>query len=118
MKNKTFLDPDIHFKVLNIIKNEPSITQRGLSAKLGVSLGAVNFCIQALIKKGQIKTRNFKNSSDRAAYLYVLTPMGMQQKAIMMTGFLRRKINEYHQLKKEINLIRSELNQKDFYDVK
>ena len=118
MKSKIFLDPDIHFKVLNTIKNDPSITQRELSTKLGVSLGAVNFCIQALIKKGHIKTRNFKNSSDKAAYFYVLTPKGIQKKASLINGFLKRKINEYHQLKKEINLIKLELNQKDLYDFK
>jgi EPS-associated MarR family transcriptional regulator len=100
------IDPDIHFKVLHYLEENPHITQRELANKLGISLGAANFCLKALVEVGHVKMNNFKNNSNKSAYLYLLTPIGFAEKAILTTNFLSRKMAEYHALKKEIDSIK------------
>ena len=85
------------------------MTQRELADALGVSLGKANYCLKALIGKGFIKARNFKNSHNKRAYLYVLTPQGIEAKAKISVQFLRRKISEYEALKAEIDQLQQEL---------
>lgn len=106
-KNLKTIDLDLHFRVLSIVEEEPGITQRELAKKLGISLGGVNYCLKALIEIGHIKTRNFNKNPNKLAYLYLLTPQGIAKKTLLTTGFLKRKINEYHALKAEINHLKS-----------
>ena len=101
------IDPDVHFRALNLIEREPSLTQRELAQKLGISLGGVNYCLKALIDIGHIKAGNFKKNLDKSAYLYLLTPKGVAEKALLTAGFLKRKMAEYNALKKEIDAIQS-----------
>ena len=91
---------EIHYHVLKHIESNPSITQRELAKELGVSVGKVNYCLKALIDKGWIKANNFKNSNKKLAYFYILTPSGLEQKAKITVNFLKRKINDYEELKK------------------
>jgi EPS-associated MarR family transcriptional regulator len=107
-KNKT-IDPDIHFRVLHVLEEKPSITQRELARKLGISLGSVNFCLKELMNVGQIKVDNFKKNPDKSVYLYLLTPRGLKQKALLTAGFLKRKLEEYHALKIEIESIQTRI---------
>jgi EPS-associated MarR family transcriptional regulator len=100
------IDPDIHFKVLHYLEENPHITQRELANKLGISLGAANFCLKALVEVGHVKMNNFKKNSNKSAYLYLLTPMGFAEKAVLTTHFLSRKMAEYRALKKEIDSIK------------
>jgi len=74
-----------------------------------VSLGKINFCLQALIEKGLIKARNFNNSQHKHRYLYILTPAGIENKAVLTKRFLTRKVAEYESLRIEIEDIRKEL---------
>jgi EPS-associated MarR family transcriptional regulator len=106
----TITDPEIHLKVLRELEDNPEITQRELAQSLGVSLGKVNYCLKALIKKGFIKARNFHNSNNKRAYLYVLTPQGIEAKARISVAFLRRKMQEYERLKAEIAQLEREVN--------
>ena len=101
--------PEIHLKVLRHIEDNPEITQRELAEALGVSLGKVNYCLKALIGKGLVKARNFKNSANKRAYFYVLTPHGIEEKARISVRFLKRKLEEYEALKQEIELLQSEV---------
>ena len=101
------IDPDVHFRVLHLLEEQPTLTQRQLAEKLGISLGGVNYCLKSLIDVGHIKAGNFKNNPDKSAYLYLLTPKGISEKAILTAGFLKRKMIEYHALKKEIDAIQS-----------
>jgi EPS-associated MarR family transcriptional regulator len=101
------LDPDVHFRVLHFLEEEPELTQRELAQKLGISLGGVNYCLKALINIGQIKAGNFGNNPNKSVYLYLLTPQGIAEKAKLTAGFLKRKMEEYQALKKEIESIRS-----------
>ena len=103
------IDPDVHFRVLHILDEEPNLTQRELAQRLGISLGGVNYCLKALIDIGQIKVGNFKKNPDKSIYLYLLTPKGITEKASLTKGFLKRKMAEYHALKKEIDAIQSKV---------
>ena len=101
------IDPDVHFRVLHLLEEQPTLTQRELAEKLGISLGGVNYCLKSLIHVGHIKAGNFKKNPDKSAYLYLLTPQGVVEKASLTAGFLKRKMAEYHALKKEIDSIQS-----------
>jgi EPS-associated MarR family transcriptional regulator len=101
------IDPDVHFRVLHLLEEEPDLTQRELAEKLGISLGGVNYCLKSLIDIGHIKAGNFKKNSDKSVYLYLLTPKGISEKAQLTAGFLKRKMIEYYALKKEIISIKS-----------
>lgn len=101
---------ETHLKVLRLIEENPEITQRALASELGISLGKVNYCLKALIDKGFIKARNFRNSKNKRGYLYKLTPSGLDAKARISVAFLRRKMVEYEQLKIEINRLQDEVN--------
>ena len=87
------------------------MTQRELAEALGVSLGAANDCLKALVQKGWVKLENFQNNPKKLGYLYLLTPMGMAAKTGLTARFLRRKLAEYEVLKIEIERLKGEVNQ-------
>jgi len=93
---------EAHYKLLRLIESRPDATQRELAQALGVSLGKVNYCVNALIEKGLVKARNFRNSQNKLAYAYLLTPRGIEQKTAVTVQFLRRKVSEYEALRREI----------------
>ena len=103
---------DTHLKVLRSIEENPEITQRELAKKLGVSLGKVNYCLKALIDRGWIKASNFKNSHNKAAYAYLLTPSGIEEKAKITVRFLKQRMRDYEQIKREILELEAEVNGK------
>lgn len=94
-----------------MLEQNPSISQRELSKELGISLGKINYCMQALKEKGLVKARNFKQNPSKKGYLYILTPQGMEEKGKIASAFLKRKVREVEALKAEIEQIRSDLNQ-------
>jgi EPS-associated MarR family transcriptional regulator len=96
---------DTHFRVLRLLQDNPQITQRELAEKLGVSLGATNYVLRALMEKGAIKIQNFQASRKKLSYVYLLTPMGIAEKARLTTRFLSRKRAEYEALKAEIEAV-------------
>ena len=107
------IDPDVHFRVLHLLEEQPELTQRELAQKLGISLGGVNYCLKALIEIGHIKAGNFSKNPNKSVYLYLLTPQGVAEKAKLTAGFLKRKMMEYHALKKEMDAIKLTLNKND-----
>ena len=94
--------------ILREIKKCPEMTQRELSARLGISLGKVNFLVNALIQRGWVKVENFKNSASKNAYLYYLTPRGIEEKGRATYYFLKRKMAEYESLEREIRQLQEE----------
>ena len=82
------------------------MSQRKLAEELGVSVGKVNYCVKALVDKGLVKAGNFKRSSDKMSYLYLLTPKGIEEKARLTASFLKRKIAEHEQIIKEIEQLK------------
>jgi EPS-associated MarR family transcriptional regulator len=99
------IDPDVHFRVLHMLEEEPELTQREIAQKLDISLGSVNYCLRALIDIGHIKAGNFSKNPNKSMYLYLLTPQGVAEKAKLTAGFLKRKMAEYQTLKKEIESV-------------
>jgi EPS-associated MarR family transcriptional regulator len=99
---------DIHLDLLRKLEENPNYTQRQLSQEMGVSLGKVNYCIKKLTKKGWIKLLNFSRSSNKAGYIYLLTPKGIEEKAKLTFEFLKIKNKEYELLKKEILILKED----------
>ena len=95
-------DNQDHFSVLRKINNEPKASQRQMAAELGFSLGKLNYCLKALKNKVLIKINNFKENPNKINYIYVLTPKGISQKTKLTLNFMKRKMIEYEELKKEI----------------
>ena len=98
-------------RIFREIDRSPETTQRELSSRLGISLGKVNFLINALIEKGFVKVENFRKSSSKSVYLYYLTPMGMEEKTRTTDLFLKKKIREHERLATEIQLLRKEMGE-------
>jgi len=105
---KIDLETEEALSVLREIDAYPEMTQRTLSSRLGLSLGKINFLIKALIEKGLIKVENFKNSKNKSAYLYSLTPTGFEEKTKATYLFLKRKTEEYERLEVEIKQLKKE----------
>ena len=89
-------DNQDHFNVLRKINNKPKSTQRELAEELGFSLGKLNY-------KGLIKMKNFEKNPNKINYIYVLTPRGITEKTKLTLNFMKRKMKEYDELKKEID---------------
>ena len=98
-----------HLKALRLLEQNPEMTQRELAAALGVSVGAANYCLKALVEKGWIKLENFQKNPNKLGYLYLLTPMGIAAKAQLTASFLRRKVAEYETLRAEIDQLQAEM---------
>ena len=99
---------EIHYKLLRLLQANPGMSQREAASELGVSLGKVNYCLRALMRKGWVKATNFKNSQNKVGYLYVLTPRGLEEKATLTVRFLGVKIREFEALRAEIEQMRKE----------
>lgn len=99
--------------MLRLLEARPELSQRDLARELGTSLGKINYCLNALIDKGLIKARNFRNSRNKLGYAYLLTPRGIDSKATIAVQFLKRKMAEYESLKIEIEQLQREVAEFD-----
>ena len=102
------MQDEITYKILKSIEENPTQSQRELSKSLGVSLGKLNYCLKALVEKGWVKANNFRQNPHKSEYLYLLTPSGVEAKAKVTVRFLKRKMNEYERIKKEIAALQEE----------
>ncbi|MFZ5524825.1 MAG: MarR family EPS-associated transcriptional regulator [Pseudomonadota bacterium] len=105
-------DENTNYGLLKTLEDNPGLSQRDMAKRLGVSLGKVNFCLNALVAKGLLKVNNFRNSDNKLAYAYLLTPRGVEEKARMTVHFLKYKMQEYEQLRAEIEALKREAEQK------
>ena len=103
------VNEEVHYRLLKLLAEQPDASQRQLAAALGVSLGKANYCLGALLEKGWVKATNFKNSRNKLAYTYLLTPSGIDAKARIAVRFLKRKVDEYEALKIEIHQLTAEV---------
>lgn len=103
------LDDETRYRLLRHLADNPDTSQRELAGEFGISVGKVNYCIKALLDKGYIKARNFKNSHNKRAYLYQLTPAGITAKSRATVHFLQRKQEEYERLAAEIAALKREV---------
>jgi EPS-associated MarR family transcriptional regulator len=90
------------YKILKIIEDHPEYSQRKIATELGYSLGKVNYVLSALIEKGIIKIQKFLKSNNKFGYRYILTPRGIAEKYKITRAFLKRKLEEYEYICKEI----------------
>jgi EPS-associated MarR family transcriptional regulator len=102
------LTDEYRYKILKALEKNPEISQRDLARELGVSLGRANYCLKALIDVGLLKVSNFKNSKNKLAYMYLLTPSGVKEKSAITERFLKAKLQEYQSLEAEIAMLRAE----------
>jgi EPS-associated MarR family transcriptional regulator len=100
------LTDEYRYKLLQLLEENPRASQRELANALGISLGKVNYCLNALMERGLIKARNFTNNRNKRAYMYYLTPRGLQEKARVTVRFFRQKMLEYEALRREIETLR------------
>ena len=96
------IDEEEHFNLIRKISKNANLSQRDMANELGVSLGKVNYCLKSLKKKGLVKIKNFQKNPDKIKYLYVLTPKGLAEKTKITLRFMKQKMKEYDELKKEI----------------
>jgi len=109
----TMPDQDIQLKVLKLLEHNPHLSQRELSAELGVSLGKAHYVLKALVDLGWVKLDNFRRSDNKLGYSYLLTPKGVAEKAKITLSFLARKQVEYGLLREEIERLKAEVGGKD-----
>lgn len=102
MNDKNKKNDALNLDVLRKIGSNPKSSQRQLAKELGFSLGKLNYCINALKDKGLIKIKNFKANRNKISYVYILTPKGLSEKTRLTINFMKRKMTEYDELKKEI----------------
>lgn len=102
------LTDEVRYRLLKLLEGNPEFSQREVARELGISLGKVNYCLRALVERGLIKATNFKNSRNKAAYAYLLTPRGIEEKAHVTVRFLETRVREYETLKDEIEQMRTE----------
>ncbi len=105
------LSDENRYRILKLLEQNPEMNQRQIAHALDISLGKVNYCLQALIEKGMIKAANFRNSKNKRAYAYLLTLKGIEEKARVTLRFLERKQREYDALEQEIASLRAEVRQ-------
>jgi EPS-associated MarR family transcriptional regulator len=97
------LQEDTYFRVMKVLEEYPETTQRELAAKLGLSLGGINYCLTALVEKGFVKAKNFSKNHRKINYAYLLTPKCIKEKTALTCIFLQRKLQEYEDLRLEID---------------
>ncbi len=102
MRNSKEKDLESKLNLLIKINKQPNLTQRELAKNLGISLGKLNYLLNALIDKGFIKINNFKKNPKKIDYFYLLTPHGISEKTKLTINFMKRKMSEYDQLKNEL----------------
>lgn len=107
--HKTKIEEETHYKIMRILEENPDLTQRELARKADLSLGGLNYCLNALINEGFVKMANFQKSKNKFNYVYLLTPKGITEKLSITRRFLGRKLEMYEALKSEIESLKSEL---------
>lgn len=107
------LTDEYRYKILKLIADQPEISQRELAQKLDISLGKANYCLKALIERGLVKVSNFRNNKNKLAYMYLLTPSGIEDRASTTLNFLKWKMKEYETLQLEIEELRREAGKAD-----
>ena len=103
------LQEDTNFRLMQLLHDNPNLSQREMAKALGISFGDINYCLNALIEKGLVKIHNFSQNQNKFGYAYLLTPSGISEKAMLTSSFLKRKMQEYEALKAEIKALKLEI---------
>ena len=108
---------EIRYRLLKVLSQDASLTQREMAGKMGISLGKVNYCLSELARKGFIKIKRFKDSQNKFQYLYNLTPRGLEAKAGLTISFLKQKMSEYSEIKRQIKELAKEIEGEGLADI-
>ena len=111
MNKETEFNQDVTYYLLRALASKSEFTQLDLSRKIGVSVGKVNYVLSGLISKGIVKMENFKQSKSKKGYIYLLTPDGIKEKKVITLNFIKRKMDEYERLEREIGKARQEIGE-------
>jgi len=111
--NETF-EQKIHYRLLKLLADEPRLRQLDMAKRMGISVGKVNYCIAELVKKGFIKVKRFQKARRKHAYVYHLTAPGIEEKGRITVAFLKRKLQEYEEIKRQINTLTLEVEENGF----
>jgi EPS-associated MarR family transcriptional regulator len=103
------LDEETRFRLLRLLQDNPELSQRQLAEALGISVGKVNYSLRALLERGLVKVSNFRDSQNKLAYAYYLTPKGAEAKVRATAQFLKRKMKEYEDIRREIEELKREV---------
>jgi EPS-associated MarR family transcriptional regulator len=103
------LQEDTNFRLIQLLHDNPQLSQREMAKALGLSFGGINYCLNALIEKGLVKIQNFSQNQNKFGYAYLLTPPGISEKAILTGSFLKRKLQEYEAIKAEIKALKLDI---------
>jgi EPS-associated MarR family transcriptional regulator len=103
------LQEDTNFRLMQLLQDNPHLSQREMARALEISFGGVNYCLNALIGKGLVKIQNFSQNQNKFGYAYLLTPSGISEKTKLTGSFLKRKLHEYETLKDEIKALKLDL---------
>ena len=112
------LDDDTRYRLLRHLEKNPESSQRELADEIGFSLGKTNYCVKALIDKGWVKARTFRNSRNKSAYIYQLTPKGVGEKVRVTRRFLAIRLQEHAAVAAEIEQLKQEVRLNDKQDSK
>jgi EPS-associated MarR family transcriptional regulator len=105
------MDPETHYHLLKLLEHDPNLTQRQMAEAMGISLGKFNYCLKELVKKGFVKVDRFTSSDNKAAYIYLLTPRGIEEKGTVTARFLKRKMAEFNEIKDQIEKLKQEVSE-------
>lgn len=103
------LQEDTNFRLMQLLHDNPHMSQRDMAKALGISFGGINYCLNALVEKGLVKIHNFSQNQNKFGYAYLLTPSGVSEKASLTGTFLKRKLQEYEALKAEIKALKLDI---------
>ncbi len=110
-------EQEINYRLLKILSSSSKLSQREMAKRMGISLGKVNYCLSEMAGKGFIKIKRFQMSKNRIKYLYLLTPRGLEEKARITMSFLKRKVSEYKEIKKQIRDLSREVEEERLADI-
>lgn len=103
------MDSETHYRLLKLLESDSNLTQRQMAREMGISLGKFNYCLKELIKKGFVKVDRFTSSDNKAAYMYILTPRGIEEKSTITLNFLKRKMKEFEEIQQQIEELKREV---------
>jgi EPS-associated MarR family transcriptional regulator len=111
LNNREKIQEEARFNILRLLHDNPELTQRELGERVGISLGAVNYSLRALIERGLVKAGNFSRNPNKLGYAYLITPSGIAEKGRLTSRFLARKQTEYDALRIEIEMLSREVTE-------
>jgi EPS-associated MarR family transcriptional regulator len=104
-------EQEIRYRLLKVLSQDSNLSQRDMAKRMGISLGKVNYCLSELAKKGLIKVNRFKSAKNKIPYTYMLTPSGLEEKSKLTVTFLKRKLSEYEEIKRQIKELAGEVGE-------